>query len=244
MTIKLSDEELAVRCAAFDENYKRISARIAVAAQAAGRNPADVRLLAATKTVPVEVINHALTHGITLFGENRVQEYLSKYDALVPGAQRHFIGHLQTNKVRQILDKVDLIESVGSVHLAQTIAAQCRAAAKAMPVLIEVNIGREASKTGFFPEEIIEKIAEISAFDGILVQGLMAIPPVCEHERQICAYFEQIYKLFVDISSKKMDNVNMMYLSMGMSGDFEQAIAFGSNIVRIGTALFGARNYN
>lgn len=224
----------------FNENYKDILNRIESAAKKSGRSKEDIILLAATKTVSPQLINHAINSGINYIGENRVQEFLSKDDDIIP-AHRHFIGHLQTNKVKDIIDRVEMIESVHSIKLAQEIGKQSKKIGKTMDILIEVNIGKEESKSGFLPEEVEEAVGIISRIDGVSVKGLMSIPPICNSNREIIEYFTKMKKLFIDISTKKSDNSNMVYLSMGMSHDYETAIECGANIVRIGTALFGKR---
>ncbi len=227
----------------FDENYKRIEEQITEAAEKSGRKREDIILLAATKTVPFEVINHAIKSGIDYIGENRVQEFLSKEQDLDASAHRHFIGHLQSNKAKDIVGKVEMIESVHSVKLAQIIGELSLKKGITTDILLEVNIGAEESKSGFSPESLMEEIHEISKIEGVLVKGIMAIPPICEEKAELMNFFEQMYKLFIDIRAKEIDNINMDYLSMGMSGDFYEAILMGSNIVRLGTALFGKRDY-
>ncbi len=227
----------------FNENYKIIEQQITEAARSVGKKREDIILLAATKTVPVEVINHAIASGINYIGENRVQEFLSKENFLSDGAHRHFIGHLQTNKVKDIVGKVEMIESVHSEKLAGVIGKLSCERGIVTDILLEVNIGYEESKSGFTAEELPDAIARISQISGVRVMGLMAIPPICEKKSEILAFFNQMYKLFIDIRDKKIDNVTMEYLSMGMSGDFYEAILSGSNIVRLGTALFGQRSY-
>lgn len=244
MTEKSFNEELTCKIKDFDENYRRVTERLRNAALSSGRKPEEITLLAATKTVPPEVINHAIAAGISAIGENRVQEYLSKYDSLtLAGVGRHLIGHLQTNKVKSIVDKVDMIESVDSVRLAEWIGEFCQKQDKTMDILLEVNIGKEENKSGFMPEAVEEAVEIIAGLPGISVKGLMAIPPVCDSEREIRHYFAQMRKLFIDIASKKIDNSNMVYLSMGMSHDFDFAILEGANLVRVGTGLFGRRVY-
>lgn len=243
MTEKLSTDELQ-RIEWFDRNYADIKARIAAACERAGRGTNDVIMLAATKTVPVSVINHAINAGVDYIGENRVQELLSKKDELITAAHRHFIGHLQTNKVKDIINEVEMIESVDSLKLAAEISKQCAKLNKTMEILVEVNIGDEESKSGFQADEVEAAIAKMAEMPNIYVKGLMSIPPICENSQKSRQYFEKLSKLFIDIRGKNMDNVDIVYLSMGMSGDFEEAIECGSNIVRIGTALFGQRNYN
>ncbi|MBQ6714475.1 MAG: YggS family pyridoxal phosphate-dependent enzyme [Clostridia bacterium] len=227
----------------FNENYSRIKKEIAAAAVKSGRAPEDITLLAATKTVDVDIINHAIKNGIDYIGENRVQELTAKNDFYLP-VHKHFIGHLQTNKVKYVIDKVELIESVDSVHLAKEISKEAKKRGICMDILLEINIGDEESKSGFGAEEVMEAAKEISKLGGIRIQGIMAIPPICEDEQILRAYFKKMHKLFVDIGNEKIDNSSMKILSMGMSDDFAVAIEEGANLVRIGTALFGKRNYN
>ena len=234
-------------------NYKKINEDIAEAAQKVGKKREDITFLAATKTVDAATINHAISLGLDHIGENRVQELLSKYeDYDLDNCSLQFIGHLQTNKVRQIVGKVDLIQSVDSVKLAKEIAAQSLkrnittnilVEVNISNILVEVNIGREENKSGVFEENLEELLAEIAGFDGISVQGLMTIPPICDNKHKISEYFNKMHNLFIDISQKKLDNINMHILSMGMSDDYREAILAGATMVRIGSALFGARNY-
>ena len=225
-------------------NYKLINERIAEAAQKVGKRREDITFLAATKTVAPEVINHAISLGLDHIGENKVQELLSKYDEYnLEKCSLQFIGHLQTNKVRQIVDKVDLIQSVDSVKLANEIAKQSSKHNKKTDILVEVNIGREENKSGVFPENLEELLCEISQIEGISVKGLMAIPPICDNKHKISKYFNNMHNIFIDISQKKLDNISMTILSMGMSADYYEAILEGANMVRVGSALFGARNY-
>lgn len=226
-------------------NYKTICENIAKAAQRSGRKYEDITFLAATKTVEAEYINYAISLGLNHIGENRVQELLSKYESYdLENTKLHMIGHLQTNKVRQIVDKVDMIESVDSFKLAKEISLQSEKRNISTDILIEVNIGGEESKSGISPDELDELICQISELPAIKVQGLMTIPPICENKQKIFGYFENMRKLFIDISSKKIDNISMNVLSMGMSDDYVEAIESGATLVRIGSALFGARNYN
>lgn len=225
-------------------NYKLINDRIAEAALKSGRSRDDITFLAATKTVDADVINHAISLGLDHIGENRVQELLSKYDDYnLENCSLQFIGHLQTNKVRQIIDKVDLIQSVDSLKLANEISKQSLKINKKTDVLIEVNIGKEENKSGIFPEMLEELLCQISEMDGISVKGLMAIPPICDTSQKISKFFNNMHNLFIDISQKKLDNISMTILSMGMSSDYYEAILEGTNMVRIGSSLFGARNY-
>ncbi|MBR6903111.1 MAG: YggS family pyridoxal phosphate-dependent enzyme [Clostridia bacterium] len=227
----------------FDENYKRVLSGIAEAAVKSGRDPQDIALLAATKTVDIGVINHAIKSGIKYIGENRVQEFLSKDKDYLP-VHKHFIGHLQTNKVKDIVGKVELIHSVDSYHLAEEISKQSVKKGITSDILVEVNVGKQDSKYGFEIEEVCENIAKIATLDGIRVRGLMAIPPICEKPEDNIKFFDMLYKLFIDIKGQKIDNSNINILSMGMSDDYKAAIECGANLIRLGTALFGKRNYN
>ncbi len=228
----------------FDINYRVIEENIAAAAEKSGRKREDIILLAATKTVSPEFINYAIESGISYIGENRVQEFLSKEDALSSKAHRHFIGHLQTNKAKDIVGRVEMIESVHSLKLARLIGRLSEEKGIVTDILLEVNIGREENKSGFLKEELDEAIEEVSKISGVRLRGLMTIPPVCEKNSDAIPFFKEMYKLFIDNRDKKIDNVSMEYLSMGMSSDYAEAIQCGSNIVRIGTSLFGKRNYN
>ncbi|MBQ7203964.1 MAG: YggS family pyridoxal phosphate-dependent enzyme [Eubacterium sp.] len=225
------------------ENYRRINEQVKETAVKAGRDPQDVRLMCVTKTVEAEYINPVLDLGADLIGENRVQEYVGKMDALhLDGVEKHLIGHLQTNKVKQIVGKVDMIESVDSLKLAKEISKQSEKIGTVTNILVEVNVGKEESKSGIFIEGLEELLCEIAQLSAIKVKGLMTIPPICD-ENEARQYFSLIHKSFVDIKDKKIDNIDMDILSMGMSGDFEAAILEGSNIVRVGSAIFGARKY-
>ena len=225
------------------ENYKRVKESVCEAAVKAKRNENDVRLMCVTKTVEPEYINPVLDAGADLIGENRVQEYLGKRDSLhLGGVEKHLIGHLQTNKVKQIVGEVDMIESVDSLKLAKEISKQSVKKGVTSNILVEVNVGEEESKSGIFLEGLEELLVEISKLDNIAVKGLMTIPPICE-EDEARKYFSLMHKTFIDIRDKNLDNINMEILSMGMSGDYEAAIAEGSNIVRVGSAIFGARKY-
>lgn len=225
-------------------NYKSIEENISVSALKSGRSREDIIFLAATKTVEPVYINHAISLGLKYIGENRVQELLAKYDSYdLTNASLHFIGHLQTNKVRQIIDKVQLIQSVDSLKLAKEVSRQSKLNNITANVLVEVNIGGEDSKSGVQPEMLEELLEEISNLDNIYVRGLMSIPPICDNKAEISKYFSAMNKLFVDIKSKKLDNVCMEFLSMGMSSDYREAILEGANMVRIGSSLFGPRIY-
>lgn len=227
----------------FDENFKDIRERVALAAARSNRTADDITLLAATKTIDVEVINHAIENGLTAIGENRVQEFLSKEPNLSTGAVRHFIGHLQSNKAKDIVGRVELIHSVHSLKLAKVISEISLKKNIVTNILLEVNIGGEESKSGFTPNEVLDNLVEISKLKGVFVRGLMTIPPICDNNEKNREYFKEMYNLFLDIQGKKIDNSSMELLSMGMSDDFEVAIEEGANIVRVGTALFGKRFY-
>ena len=226
------------------KNYFEITENITRAAEKSGRKYEDITFLAATKTVEPAVINHAVSLALRYIGENKVQELLSKYDEYdLKNCDLQFIGHLQTNKVRQIIDKVSMIQSVDSVKLANEISKQSIKNSLVSNILLEVNIGREENKSGVLEEELDELIEKVSAMPNIQIRGLMTIPPVCEKKIEVCKFFDKMYKLFIDISSKKSDNVYMDYLSMGMSDDYEEAVLCGANMVRIGSRLFGSRIY-
>lgn len=223
-------------------NVRDIKERIAVSAIAAGRRPEDIFLVAATKTQPAAAVSEAIAAGVYASGENRVQEFCEK-SALgaYSGAPVHFIGHLQKNKLKLIVGQVDLIESVDSMALLSLISRRALELGICQDALLEVNIANEDSKSGFNPAEISGILEELPKHSGIRVRGLMAIPPVALNPGDNFAYFASMYKLFVDNMTKKYDNVSMDFLSMGMSGDFEDAIARGANMVRVGSAIFGPR---
>jgi pyridoxal phosphate enzyme (YggS family) len=222
-----------------DENIKRIAHSIENTAIKANRDPREIKLIAVTKTVSAEAINRAIDCNVREIGENKAQELLQKLPFIHPD-EVHFIGHLQTNKVRQIIDKVDLIHSVDSLKLAAEIDKQACLLGKVKDILIEVNIGGEKSKSGVASDAIFELLESIADLKSIKTRGLMVIPPSFEPPEP---FFEKIYKLFIDIRAKKIDNILMDYLSMGMSNDYVEAIKEGSNIIRVGTAIFGNRNY-
>ena len=199
----------------------------------------EVQIMAVTKTVPFEKVNFAVEHGLTLLGENRVQEYLSKKDSYDKRAEVQFIGHLQTNKVKYIADNVTVIQSVDSLKLAQEIDKQAKKAGRSMDILIEINIGNELSKSGVSADSLTELACGIAELENVRIKGLMAIPPVGADEK----VFEKMHMLFEDLKGKNIDKADLRTLSMGMSGDYVTAIKHGSNLIRIGTKLFGARNY-
>lgn len=245
MTEKLSNEELEKRFEDVEENLKAIRENIANAAVESGRKPEDITLLAATKTVPVEVINHSIALGVDHIGENRVQELMDKYDSYdLKRSKLDFIGHLQVNKVKYLIGRVSMIQSVDSEKLAAEVSRLSFKKGLTTDILLEVNIGREENKSGVLPEMLPELIDKISQFPAVHIRGLMAIPPAGAPEAETRDYFLRMNQYFIDTQGKKMDNVSMDYLSMGMSADYAQAILAGANLVRVGTALYGPRNYN
>ena len=228
-----------------ERNVSEIRRRINEAAEKAGRNKDEIMLLAASKTMPSEAVRAAIAAGVDACGENRVQEMVSKLaDSAYDGAPLHFIGHLQTNKVKQVVGKADLIHSVDSVRLMEQIDRQAASLGIVQPVLLEVNIGGELSKSGISPNELYHLLETAGSFPSLTVKGLMTIPPETENPAESLRYFAEMYNLYVDITAKKYDNVSMDFLSMGMSADFEYAIAAGANIVRVGSNIFGPRNYS
>ena len=227
------------------EAVAKIRETMAAAARAAGRDPADVRLCAACKTRTVEEVRYSADLPIDLFGENHVQELVEKTDAgAYNGKPGHFIGHLQTNKIKKVLGRASLIQSVDSEHLLAAIEKEAAKAGIVQNVLLEVNIGGEESKTGVAPEALWPLLDAAAAQEHIRVKGLMAIPPVNDDDARNRRYLAEVYKLFVQAGERGYSNVSMETLSMGMSGDFENAIREGATLVRIGTAIYGERDYN
>ena len=227
------------------ENVARIRKELTDAAIAAGRDPARIQLCAATKMNDANAVRQAIAAGVDCCGENRVQELTKKAaENAYHGAPVHFIGHLQTNKVKQVVGKVDLIQSVDSLRLLEAINKEAARQGICQRILLEVNVGKEESKSGFGAEELPSVLAQMGNFPNIRVCGLMAIPPICENSTQSVKFFQEMYNLSVDITAKKYDNVSVDVLSMGMSDDFREAIACGSTMIRVGTAIFGARDYD
>ena len=239
MTEKLSAERLSFVA----DNYRRLSERIENARVKAGRTD-TVNFMAVTKTVPAEIVNHSVSLGIKLLGENRVQEFLDKYDKYEGDYDVHFIGGLQSNKVKYIIDKVSMIHSVDSMKLASEINKRALAVGKKMDILLEINIGGEESKNGIEPGMLDEFALEAGELPGLRIRGLMTIPPV-DMNGSSERYFEKMERLYNDLKDKTKGNEGFLIdtLSMGMSGDFEKAINYGSTIVRIGSLLFGYRQY-
>lgn len=237
MEKSLIDREIGDRIA-------RVRDRIAEACVKSGRDPSEVTLMAVTKTVDAERINAAIRAGITHIGENRVQEFLGKRDALqLNGVEAHLIGHLQSNKTRQIVGKVDMIQSVDSVKIAGAISRISTEQGIVTPVLVEVNIGEEDSKSGTSAAALSSVLEEIAEMKGISVQGLMTVPPILQTSAEKRRIFAQMKKLFIDIRAKNIHNISTNILSMGMSADYEEAVMEGATLVRVGSAIFGERVY-
>ena len=226
------------------ENLKSVEDNVENACGRAGRIRNDVTLIAVSKTKPVEMLQEIYDAGVRDFGENKVQEIVEKYDVLPKDIQWHMIGHLQRNKVKYIIDKVCLIHSVDSLRLAEEISRQAVKHELTMPILIEVNIAEEESKFGIHKEEAIQLVEQIAALPNLKICGLMTIAPYVEDPEENRLYFRNIRQLAVDIAAKNIDNVSMDVLSMGMTGDYMVAIEEGATMVRVGTGIFGARNYN
>lgn len=226
------------------ENYHRIMEDIQNVCLSAGRRADEVTLLGVTKTVDAPRINRAIQEGLNHIGENRVQEFLGKRGMLqLDGVETHLIGHLQTNKVSKIVGEVDMIESIDSIRIAQAVDAAAVRAGITADILVEVNIGDEASKSGVSPDRLEDLLWQISSLHGLRVKGLMTILPILDDDGEKRRFFSQMYKLFIDIKGKSIDNINMSVLSMGMSADYVQAIQEGATLIRVGSALFGKRTY-
>ncbi|WP_294897791.1 YggS family pyridoxal phosphate-dependent enzyme [uncultured Eubacterium sp.] len=226
------------------ENLKEVEAKIEAACKRAGRDRSEVTLIAVSKTKPVEMLQEVYDTGVREFGENKVQEMMDKYEVMPKDIHWHMIGHLQRNKVKYLMGKAALIHSVDSLRLAQEISAQSVKHEVTTDILIEVNITGEASKFGTTREEAIALVEEAAKLPNIHICGLMTIAPYVDDPEDNRKYFQEIRQLSVDIKEKNIDNVNMRVLSMGMSGDYEVAIEEGATMVRVGTGIFGARNYN
>ena len=226
------------------ESVARVKANIAAAAEKAGRRPEDIYLVAASKMNDSGRVREAIAAGIRICGENRVQEMVEKQaQGAYEGAELHFIGHLQKNKVKQVVGLASLIQSADSLELIRVIDKTALSRGIVQDILLEVNIGAEASKSGFSPEELPSALDSIARLDAVRVRGLMTIPPICSSRQEIEPYYVQMKQLFIDICGKKYDNIRMDFLSMGMSADYETAIACGANMVRVGSAIFGKRIY-
>ena len=226
------------------ENVNTVFSRIESAANSVARLPQEITLVAATKMNSAERVAEAICAGIKVCGENRVQELVEKNaQSAYAGASVHFIGHLQKNKIRQVVGICDLIQSVDSIELLSLIDSRAKALGIKQDVLLEINIGGEETKSGMKESELYSFLEKAGSYNSVCIRGLMAIPPISSKKGENRAYFARMYKLFIDNSIKKYDNISMDFLSMGMSDDFEDAIAEGSNMVRVGSAIFGARPY-
>ena len=223
------------------ENLMEVRKHMEEACRRAGRNVDEVTLIAVSKTKPVEMLMEAYEAGARDFGENKVQEILEKRPEIPEDARFHMIGHLQRNKVRQVIDKVVLIHSVDSLRLAEQIETEAEEKDLHVDILLEVNVAREESKYGFFLEEVEDALKKISQYSHLTVKGLMTIAPYVENPEENRDIFKKLYQLFIDIKSKNIDNGTMSVLSMGMTGDYQVAIEEGSTMIRVGTGIFGAR---
>ena len=226
------------------ENYRYVLKKVEEACARSGRDPKDVTLIAVSKTKPIEMIEEAMEAGARVFGENKVQELCDKYEQLPKDLHWHLIGHLQRNKVKYIVDKAELIHSVDSLKLAEEISKEALKKNVEVNILIEVNVAEEESKFGVSVEETLALVEEIAKLPGIHIQGLMTIAPYTTDPEENRPVFRTLKKLAVDIKKKNIDNVCMDVLSMGMTGDYEVAIEEGATMVRVGTGIFGERNYN
>lgn len=223
------------------ENLKTIRERVDAACERAGRRPEEVTLIAVSKTKPLSMLQEAYEAGARDFGENKVQEILEKYPEMPEDARFHMIGHLQTNKVKQVVGKTVLIHSVDSLHLAEKIEQEAAKRDLTADILLEVNVAREESKFGLMLEEVIPLLEEVKNLPHVRVRGLMTIAPNVENPEENRKHFKKLYQLYVDIKSKNIDNGTMSVLSMGMTGDFEVAVEEGATMIRVGTGIFGSR---
>ena len=226
------------------ENLELVESRIREACRKAGRSREDVTLIAVSKTKPVEMLREAYDLGIRVFGENKVQEIRDKYDQMPEDTQWHMIGHLQTNKVKYIVDKVKLIHSVDSLKLAQAIEKEAEKHDRTVDILLEVNVAEETSKFGLKTVEVLPVFEQIAQLNHIKIRGLMTIAPFVDDPEKNRPVFADLHKLYVDIKEKNIDNGTVSILSMGMTNDYEVAIEEGATMVRIGTGIFGARSYS
>lgn len=225
------------------DNYKYIREQVETTARNCGRNPRDITLIAVSKTKPLSDIEELIQIGVDDFGENKVQELCDKYENVSKPVSFHLIGHLQTNKVKYVVDKACLIHSVDTVKLAKEIQKEAFKKQVTTQILIEVNVAEEESKFGLHVDEVIPFIEEISSYPNVHINGLMTIAPFVENPEENRNYFRTLKQLSLDIISKNIDNVDMNVLSMGMTNDYKVAIEEGATMVRVGTAIFGARNY-
>lgn len=226
------------------ENYRMIRQKVDEACRRAGRDPQSVTLIAVSKTKPVSMIEELLPYGVTDFGENKPQELREKYQILPKDIRWHMIGHLQRNKVKYVVGRACMIHSLDSLRLAETIQQEAAKQDLRIPVLIEVNMAGEESKDGVAPQETEALIRQISVFPNLEVQGLMTIAPFVENPEENRVHFRNLFKLFIDIKAQNIDNINMCCLSMGMTNDYEVAVEEGATHVRVGTGIFGERDYS
>ena len=226
------------------ENLEEVREKIRQACQRSGRREEDVTLISVSKTKPVEMLREAYESGSRDFGENRVQEIMEKYGQMPEDVRWHMIGHLQKNKVRQVIDKAVLIHSVHTVELAEQIEKDAAKRDLTVDILLEVNVAEEESKFGFRTEEVEAAVMKIKEFPHVHIKGLMTIAPFVSNSEDNREVFKKLYQLYVDIRSKNIDNVNMSVLSMGMTGDYEVAVEEGATMIRVGTGIFGARTRN
>ena len=225
------------------DQLQEVEKRIQAACDRAGRKREEVTLIAVSKTKPVETLQEAYDLGVRIFGENKVQELTAKYEALPKDIHWHMIGHLQTNKVKYIIDKAELIHSVDSLKLAETIEKEAAKHDLIADILVEVNVAEEESKFGMKMEEVIPFVEKVSAFPHVRVRGLMTIAPFVEDPEENRSIFADLHKLYIDIKKKNHDNDTVSVLSMGMTNDYEVAIEEGATMVRVGTGIFGTGNY-
>lgn len=226
------------------DQYKLVKENVKAACEKAGRDPKEVTVIAVSKTKPLSMIEELMDCGVMDFGENKVQEIMKKYEEIKSPVRWHMIGHFQTNKVKYIVDKVALVHSVDSIKLARQISKEALKHKIQVPVLIQVNLAREKTKSGFMEEDLYSALEEISSLPGVFVQGLMQIAPFVENPENNRVYFRRMRQLFVDIKEKNFDNIAMNILSMGMTNDYQVAVEEGSTMVRVGTGIFGERDYN
>lgn len=226
------------------ENYDAVAKKVEEACKKVGRNKDEVTIIAVSKTKPLSNVVELQQEGVMDFGENKVQELCEKYESIEHPVRWHLIGHLQTNKVKYIVDKVSLIHSVDSLKLAKQISKEAMKKSVTVPILIQVNIAKEESKFGLEDtKDVFELVEEVSKLPNVKIKGLMTIAPFVDDPEENRPYFRQMHQLFVDIEQKNFDNVSMDTLSMGMTNDYEVAIEEGATMIRVGTGIFGARSY-
>ena len=226
------------------ENLSYVRERIVKACEKVGQNPKEITLVAVTKTIDESIINESISYGVTDIGENKVQEIQRKYNQITPGVKWHLIGHLQRNKVKYIIDKVDLIHSVDSLRLAEEIDKRAKSVGRIMDILIQLNISREETKFGLSNQEFKTLLNDISKLENVKVRGLMTMAPYFDNPEDARWIFRQMKEIFEELRDNDYNNIQMDYLSMGMTNDYEIAIEEGANIIRVGTGIYGARDYS